>query len=81
MDERDSCTLTLVGVGRGVVCVKVIDSATELWTTVLSSTERVSASTLVLLGVGREVVSAKVVDSTTELWTTVLSIAETVADV
>ena len=34
-----SCVLVLVGVGRGVVCTKVVDSATELWTTVLSSTE------------------------------------------
>ena len=62
-DEMSSCTLILVGVG----CAKVVDSTTELWTTVLSSTETVSASTLVLLGVGRGVVCAKVVDSTTEV--------------
>ena len=34
-----SCILVLVGVGRGVVSNKVVDSATELCTTVLSSTE------------------------------------------
>ena len=41
-DEMSSCILVLVGVGRVVVCTKVVDSAIELWTTVLSSTETVS---------------------------------------